>query len=89
MAYDPLSNIVSIFVCLEVILMLNNSTILSSFEGFMFDYCISNPPFGVDWKKDQKAVKAEHELGELGRFGVGLPRVSDGQLLFNSMVFQS
>lgn len=52
------------------------------FEGFTFDYCISNPPFGVDWKKDQKAVRAEHELGELGRFGVGLPRVSDGQLLF-------
>lgn len=59
------------------------STLTSDqFEGFMFDYCISNPPFGVDWKKDQKAVKAEHELGELGRFGVGLPRVSDGQLLF-------
>ncbi|UXR86778.1 type I restriction-modification system subunit M [Staphylococcus felis] len=52
------------------------------FEGFTFDYCISNPPFGVDWKKDQKSVKAEHELGELGRFGVGLPRISDGQLLF-------
>ncbi|MEB6290498.1 type I restriction-modification system subunit M [Staphylococcus xylosus] len=52
------------------------------FKGFTFDYCISNPPFGVDWKKDQKAVRAEHELGELGRFGVGLPRVSDGQLLF-------
>ncbi|HCW7511864.1 TPA: SAM-dependent DNA methyltransferase [Staphylococcus aureus] len=56
------------------------STLTSDrFEGFTFDYCISNPPFGVDWKKDQKA---EHELGELGRFGVGLPRVSDGQLLF-------
>lgn len=52
------------------------------FEGFKFNYCISNPPFGVDWKKDQKAVKSEHELGELGRFGVGLPRISDGQLLF-------
>lgn len=52
------------------------------FEGFTFDYCISNPPFGVDWKKDQKSVKTEHELGELGRFGVGLPRISDGQLLF-------
>ena len=52
------------------------------FEEFTFDYCISNPPFGVDWKKDQKAVKAEHELGELGRFGIGLPRASDGQLLF-------
>ena len=59
------------------------------FEGFTFDYYISNPPFGVDWKKDQESVKAEHELSELGRFGVGLPRVSDGQLLFNSMVFQS
>ncbi|MBF2297080.1 class I SAM-dependent DNA methyltransferase [Staphylococcus epidermidis] len=59
------------------------STLTSDqFEGFTFDYCISNPPFGVDWKKDQKAVKAEHELGELGRFGVGLPRASDGQLLF-------
>lgn len=59
------------------------STLTSDqFEGFTFDYCISNPPFGVDWKKDQKAVKAEHELGEFGRFGVGLPRVSDGQLLF-------
>ncbi|HDE3417279.1 class I SAM-dependent DNA methyltransferase [Staphylococcus aureus] len=59
------------------------STLTSDqFEGFTFDYCISNPPFGVDWKKDQKAVTAEHELGELGRFGVGLPRVKDGQLLF-------
>lgn len=52
------------------------------FEGYTFDYCISNPPFGIDWKKDQNAVKAEHELGENGRFGVGLPRISDGQLLF-------
>ncbi|MET1292727.1 type I restriction-modification system subunit M N-terminal domain-containing protein [Staphylococcus aureus] len=59
------------------------STLTSDqFEGFTFDYCISNPPFGVDWKKDQKAVRSEYELGELGRFGVGLPRVSDGQLLF-------
>ncbi|WP_326716732.1 type I restriction-modification system subunit M [Vagococcus jeotgali] len=52
------------------------------FEGYTFDYCISNPPFGIDWKGDQNAVKAEHELGENGRFGVGLPRISDGQLLF-------
>lgn len=52
------------------------------FEGYTFDYCISNPPFGIDWKKDQNAVKAEHELGENGRFGVGLPAISDGQLLF-------
>ena len=53
-----------------------------AFEGYTFDYCISNPPFGIDWKGDQNAVKAEHELGENGRFAVGLPRISDGQLLF-------
>ena len=53
-----------------------------AFEDYTFDYCISNPPFGIDWKGDQNAVKAEHELGENGRFGVGLPRISDGQLLF-------
>lgn len=53
-----------------------------AFKGYTFDYCISNPPFGIDWKGDQNAVKAEHELGENGRFGVGLPRISDGQLLF-------
>lgn len=53
-----------------------------AFEGYTFDYCISNPPFGIDWKGDQNAVNAEHELGENGRFRVGLPRISDGQLLF-------
>lgn len=52
------------------------------FEGYEFDYCISNPPFGSDWKRDQKAVKDEYALGENGRFGVGLPKISDGQLLF-------
>lgn len=52
------------------------------FAGYTFDYCISNPPFGIDWKKDKNAVTAEHELGEHGRFGVGLPKISDGQLLF-------
>ena len=52
------------------------------FEGLTFDYCISNPPFGIDWKSDQTAVKKEHDLGENGRFGVGLPRIIDGQLLF-------
>ena len=52
------------------------------FFGYTFDYLISNPPFGIDWKKDQKAVKEEAELGEIGRFGVGLPKISDGQLLF-------
>jgi len=52
------------------------------FEGYTFDYCISNPPFGIDWKKDQTAIKDEHARGENGRFGVGLPKISDGQLLF-------
>ena len=52
------------------------------FTDYTFDYCISNPPFGIDWKKDKASVQAEHEKGELGRFGVGLPKISDGQLLF-------
>jgi type I restriction enzyme M protein len=48
-----------------------------------FDYMLTNPPFGVEWKKVQKEVKAEHDkLGFAGRFGPGLPRVSDGSLLF-------
>ncbi len=47
-----------------------------------FDYIISNPPYGVEWKKDEVAVKQEHERGATGRFGAGLPRISDGQLLF-------
>lgn len=53
-----------------------------AFSGYTFDYLISNPPFGIDWKKDQSAVKAEADLGDQGRFGVGLPKISDGQLLF-------
>nr|WP_205743601.1 class I SAM-dependent DNA methyltransferase [Halomonas alimentaria] len=48
-----------------------------------FDYMLSNPPFGVEWKKVQKEVAAEHkQKGYDGRFGPGLPRVSDGSLLF-------
>lgn len=48
-----------------------------------FDYMLSNPPFGVEWKKIQKTVEKEHEeQGHAGRFGPGLPRVSDGSLLF-------
>ena len=48
-----------------------------------FDYMLSNPPFGVDWKKIQKAVRDEYEKrGFNGRFGPGLPRISDGSLLF-------
>ena len=47
-----------------------------------FDYLIANPPYGKDWKRDKDAVMAEHERGAAGRFGPGLPRISDGQTLF-------
>ncbi|MBB4709342.1 type I restriction enzyme M protein [Xanthomonas arboricola] len=51
--------------------------------GRKFDYMLSNPPFGVEWKKVEKAVRAEHQTkGFDGRFGPGLPRVSDGSMLF-------
>ena len=50
--------------------------------GVGFDYLIANPPYGKDWKGDADAVKTEHERGAAGRFGPGLPRISDGQLLF-------
>ena len=50
--------------------------------GTAFDYMIANPPYGKDWKRDQEAVQAEHDRGAAGRFGPGLPRISDGQLLF-------
>ena len=52
-------------------------------EKRQFTYCLSNPPFGVDWKKQQKAVTNEHKVrGFAGRFGAGLPPVSDGSMLF-------
>ncbi|MGH9391796.1 MAG: HsdM family class I SAM-dependent methyltransferase, partial [Vicinamibacteria bacterium] len=47
-----------------------------------FDYLIANPPYGKDWKRDEDAVRAEHERGTAGRFAPGLPRISDGQILF-------
>ncbi len=50
--------------------------------GKAFDYLIANPPYGKDWKRDEDAIRAEHERGSAGRFGPGLPRISDGQLLF-------
>ncbi|MBS3960884.1 MAG: N-6 DNA methylase, partial [Sandarakinorhabdus sp.] len=51
--------------------------------GKMFDYMLANPPFGVEWRKVEKEVRKEHEAqGFNGRFGPGLPRVSDGSLLF-------
>jgi type I restriction enzyme M protein len=52
------------------------------FFGEVFDYGLSNPPYGVDWKKDKDAVEKEALRGYAGRFGAGTPRISDGQLLF-------
>jgi type I restriction enzyme M protein len=59
-------------------------TVLSNdrHAGQLFDYLIANPPYGKDWKRDEDAVRAEHERGAAGRFSPGLPRISDGQLLF-------
>ncbi|TMB66052.1 MAG: SAM-dependent DNA methyltransferase, partial [Deltaproteobacteria bacterium] len=50
--------------------------------GRPFDYLIANPPYGKDWKRDEETVRDEHARGETGRFAPGLPRISDGQLLF-------
>jgi len=50
--------------------------------GRAFDYLIANPPYGKDWKRDEDAVRTEHGRGPAGRFAPGLPRISDGQLLF-------
>lgn len=52
------------------------------FKGYTFDYIISNPPFGINWKREADDVEKEHKLGDAGRFGVGLPQKSDGQMLF-------
>ncbi len=52
------------------------------FGGYTFQYIISNPPFGIDWKREKKEVEQEHQKGEQGRFAPGLPKISDGQQLF-------
>ena len=52
------------------------------FSGYTFDYIISNPPFGIDYKSQKNAVEREHKSGENGRFAPGLPKISDGQMLF-------
>ena len=52
------------------------------FKGYEFDYIISNPPFGIDWKKQKKAIENEVAKGDKGRFPVGTPKISDGQMLF-------
>lgn len=60
-----------------------NTLSQDGFPARPFDYMLSNPPFGVDWKKVEKQVKAEHATqGYAGRFGAGLPRINDGSLLF-------
>ena len=62
---------------------LGNTLSGDQLSGVQFDYMLSNPPFGVDWKKIQKVITDEHQhKGFAGRFGPGLPRVSDGSLLF-------
>ena len=64
-------------------IVLGNTLTNPAFENRTFHYCLSNPPFGVDWKQNRKEVESEHTLaGFSGRFGPGLPRVSDGSLLF-------
>lgn len=52
------------------------------FSGMTFDFVISNPPFGIDWKREAVKVEAENKLGNGGRFAPGLPQKSDGQMLF-------
>lgn len=52
------------------------------FKGYKFDYIISNPPFGIEWKTSKKNVTDEHNLGEAARFAPGLPAIVDGQMLF-------
>jgi type I restriction enzyme M protein len=62
---------------------LGNSFTSDAFAGHRFDYMLSNPPFGVEWKKVERQIRDESQrLGFAGRFGAGLPRVNDGSLLF-------
>lgn len=63
---------------------IKNGNTLSNdqFAGEKFDYILSNPPFGREWKNDKKAVEKEAKLGAAGRFGAGIPAVGDGQMLF-------
>jgi len=60
-----------------------NTFTVDGLESEKFDYMLSNPPFGVDWKKAEKTIKTEADKkGMSGRFGAGLPRINDGSLLF-------
>ncbi len=61
----------------------SSNPLKDEFKGYEFDYIISNPPFGIDWKKEKKFVEEENKKESYdGRFGPGLPSISDGQLLF-------
>ncbi|MCF8009831.1 MAG: type I restriction-modification system subunit M [Clostridiales bacterium] len=62
---------------------LGNSFTNDGFTSTKYDYMLSNPPFGREWKKEEKEIKDEHEkMGFTGRFGAGLPRINDGSILF-------
>lgn len=61
---------------------LGNSFTEDMLKGETFHYMLCNPPFGVEWKKYEKFIRDEHERGSAGRFEAGLPRISDGSLLF-------
>ncbi len=64
-------------------IVLGNTLSNDGHPGRHFDYCLANPPFGVDWSKAAGAIRAEHDnAGYDGRYGAGLPRISDGSLLF-------
>jgi type I restriction enzyme M protein len=52
------------------------------FSGYQFDYIISNPPFGIEWKNEKSAIEKEQKQGDTGRFGCGLPAIGDSQQLF-------
>ena len=52
------------------------------FDGYTFDYIISNPPFGIEWKNERKSVEEENKKGDMGRFAPGLPAIGDSQQLF-------
>ena len=64
-------------------IIFGNTLSADGLPSLRFDYMLANPPFGVEWKRVEKEIRTEHErLGFNGRFGPGLPRVSDGSLLF-------
>ncbi len=59
-----------------------NTLTNDQFPNWTFDYIISNPPFGVEWKSEKESVEKEAKKKDNGRFGIGLPKISDGQMLF-------